>query len=245
MRTLSAVDMIQVWEIGQRKPGWFRDWLLLSAAHPDRPPAEVAQWSLGTRNRRLLALRRTMRGSMLHGYARCPRCQSALEFSFETTPLEAAVSEPRQAQRGAPVTEFQWHDVRVRLRPLTTLDLVATADEDDRAVALARRSVELVSALDEKLRLDDVDPAILDEIETRMPDLDPGSVVRLSLACATCAHEWSAELDIGDFLWREIAIEAERLMSDVHALARAYGWREADILAMSAARREHYLSLGS
>jgi hypothetical protein len=245
MRTLSAVDMIQVWEIGQRKPGWFRDWLLLSAAYPERPPAEVAQWSIGTRNCRLLALRRAMRGSTLHGYACCSRCQTALEFSFESTAIESTVAEADRPALAPIEAEFEWRDIHVRIRALTTLDLMATADEGDRAAALAGRSVDLVSALGEPVPLDAAEPAMLEAIESRLAEIDPGAVVNLGLACAACAHEWSAELDIGDFLWREVALEAERLMSDVHVLARTYGWREADILAMSAARRAHYLSLGS
>ena len=40
-----------------------------------------------------------------------------------------------------------------------------------------------------------------------------------------------------------IAGRALRLLGHVHALARAYGWREADILAMSPARRQVYLDL--
>ena len=34
---------------------------------------------------------------------------------------------------------------------------------------------------------------------------------------------------------------AQRLLMEVHLLARAYGWREADILGMSPARRNAYL----
>jgi hypothetical protein len=51
--------------------------------------------------------------------------------------------------------------------------------------------------------------------------------------------------DIGAFLWEEIAAQARRLLREVHTLARAYGWREADILVMSAARRQAYLEMVS
>jgi hypothetical protein len=33
------------------------------------------------------------------------------------------------------------------------------------------------------------------------------------------------------------------MLYDVHALASAYGWREADVLAMSPMRRQVYLEL--
>jgi hypothetical protein len=32
-------------------------------------------------------------------------------------------------------------------------------------------------------------------------------------------------------------------MREVHRLARVYGWREADILSMSASRRQFYLEM--
>jgi len=49
--------------------------------------------------------------------------------------------------------------------------------------------------------------------------------------------------DIVSFFWSEICVQAKRLLREVHILARAYGWREADILSMSAARRQLYLEM--
>ena len=49
-------------------------------------------------------------------------------------------------------------------------------------------------------------------------------------------------LDVGEFLWAEVRQAAMRLLEDVHALAWAYGWREADLLAMPAQRRAFYLA---
>ncbi|HEX2516118.1 MAG TPA: phage baseplate protein, partial [Chloroflexota bacterium] len=36
---------------------------------------------------------------------------------------------------------------------------------------------------------------------------------------------------------------ARRLLREVHTLARAYGWREAEILALPGRRRQTYLDL--
>jgi hypothetical protein len=47
--------------------------------------------------------------------------------------------------------------------------------------------------------------------------------------------------DIATFFWAEVSAHARRLIRDVHALARAYGWREVEILSMSGWRRERYL----
>jgi len=49
--------------------------------------------------------------------------------------------------------------------------------------------------------------------------------------------------DIASFFWAEICVQAKRLLREVHTLARAYGWREMDILSMSPARRQFYLEM--
>ena len=48
-------------------------------------------------------------------------------------------------------------------------------------------------------------------------------------------------LDIGSFVWAEIESRARRVLGEVHALASAYGWSEAETLSLSAVRRASYL----
>jgi hypothetical protein len=72
---------------------------------------------------------------------------------------------------------------------------------------------------------------------------DPQAEVRFALACAACGHQWKAVLDIGELLFSEVGASARDLLGQVHALAYAYKWREADILQMSAARRRLYLQM--
>jgi hypothetical protein len=44
-------------------------------------------------------------------------------------------------------------------------------------------------------------------------------------------------------LWAEIEVRAKRLLLEVHLLATAYGWSEAEILSLNAQRREFYLEM--
>jgi hypothetical protein len=67
--------------------------------------------------------------------------------------------------------------------------------------------------------------------------------VQLSLACPACKRQWETAFDIASFLWGEIHAWAQRVLREVATLARVYGWREADILSMSAGRRQAYLEL--
>ena len=65
----------------------------------------------------------------------------------------------------------------------------------------------------------------------------------IDLECSACGRRWQVVLDIESFLWTKFGGLARRLLREVHALARAYGWREPDILAMSATRRHYYLEM--
>jgi len=78
---------------------------------------------------------------------------------------------------------------------------------------------------------------------TQIAALDPRARIELDLSCANCGHSWQTVFDIAGFLWAEINAWAPRTLRDVHTLARAYGWREADILGMSPRRRQSYLEL--
>jgi hypothetical protein len=63
------------------------------------------------------------------------------------------------------------------------------------------------------------------------------------MSCPACQHEWLAMFDILSFFWTEIEAWAYRTLRQVHTLASAYGWREADVLAISAWRRQRYLEM--
>ena len=76
-----------------------------------------------------------------------------------------------------------------------------------------------------------------------MADADPQAQIKLALVCPGCSYAWHALFDVAAFLWSEVHAWAKRILYEVHTLARAYGWREADILAMSARRRQIYLDL--
>jgi hypothetical protein len=49
--------------------------------------------------------------------------------------------------------------------------------------------------------------------------------------------------EIGTFLWTELAAQAKRLLREIAALARVFGWSEAEVLSLSATRRQIYLEL--
>jgi hypothetical protein len=76
-----------------------------------------------------------------------------------------------------------------------------------------------------------------------MSKLDAQANIQVELDCPSCRRSWTATFDILAFFWTELDAWAQRLLAEVDKLASAYGWREADILAMSATRRNIYLNI--
>ena len=84
---------------------------------------------------------------------------------------------------------------------------------------------------------------VLTAVADALGDYDPQADVQLALSCSDCGHEFGMSFDIEEYFWVEVAARAMRVLREIHILARAYGWREADILAMSTRRRQAYLEL--
>lgn len=88
----------------------------------------------------------------------------------------------------------------------------------------------------------ELDGAALAALGEALLAADPMMDLRFSVTCG-CGHRWTTLLDPGVFVWSEVSAAAVRLLREVDRLARAYGWSEAEILEMSAARRGAYLEL--
>jgi hypothetical protein len=82
--------------------------------------------------------------------------------------------------------------------------------------------------------------AAAEAIIEALAESDPGAQTVLSVRCP-CGSEWVDALDIRDVIWSDLAEWVGRTLTEVHRLARAYGWSEAEILAMSGWRRHWYL----
>jgi S-adenosylmethionine synthetase len=94
-----------------------------------------------------------------------------------------------------------------------------------------------------RISLDELPDDIVDAVVDRMAQADPQSDVQLALSCPVCGREWQAAFDIVSFFWTEIDAWARGILQQVHVLASAYGWREADILTMNPGRRQSYLEM--
>ena len=227
MRELSASEILDVWERGRGRTLPERALDLLVAGGHGEPPPDLL--SVGERDAVLVELRELTFGPSLPAVVACPSCSEQLEIELAADDLREEGGSPDEIELG-----LEGH--RVRFRPPTAGDLVEVARvadvEEGRAVLLRRCVLE-----------GEISPEVEAAVAARMAEADPGAWIELALACPECGNEWTAPFDIVSFLWEEIGACARRLVRDVHALASAYGWRESEVLALSAARRSAYLEL--
>jgi hypothetical protein len=239
MSLLSAARLLDVWERGAAALPYAQALLLLAVAEPSAPQDELADWSLGRRDAALLSLRERLFGSTIESLVACPRCGTKIELSFQTTdvraPFAGAELPPLHAQ-------IDGHAFLVRLRPVTTAALCALAD-DARRDALLLRCVVEAQRNGVPLPAPDLPAELLARCGEELAKADPQADIQLALSCMECGERWNAPFDPAAFLWREIENWAERMLREVHLLASAYGWGEAEILALSDARRRRYLDM--
>jgi hypothetical protein len=247
MRVLTTSELLDVWERGLTQPPVQRMLTLLAAAHPGTPPESLSELSIGQRDARLLLLREWTFGTELMGLATCPRCGVCLEMSFNIGDIQAArVPYEGESEEVIGAFSLSLADYEMSFRLPTSLDLAATADQRDIAAArnrLLERCLLAIRHNGEETSTAQLPAPVVDAIIEHMAQADPQADVQLALTCPACGHQWQAPFDIASFFWSEIDAWARRILHAVHTLASAYGWREADILAMSPRRRQLYLEM--
>jgi hypothetical protein len=219
------------------QPSYQRALLLLSAACSDLPMEELAKLSIGQRDAWLLTLREWTFGPCLVSVATCPACCDQLEITFNVADIRTEEVNKPKAPESLRIEGFE-----VSFRLPDSLDLAAIAGsknvDESRTLLLERCLLEREDHPSKRLPAE-----IVSALTERMAQVDPYGDIQLSLNCPACGHSWAASFDIVSFFWCEIEAWAQRVLREVHILASAYGWREGDILAMSALRRQQYLEM--
>ncbi|HEY0384454.1 MAG TPA: hypothetical protein VGC64_00515 [Pyrinomonadaceae bacterium] len=256
---MSTLELLEAWERGLALSMLERALMLLSA-WTGTSPATVARLSIGQRDCWLLKLREAAFGSQLSSLAQCPACGEQLETTFNIADLRVGEErlEPERASSELAHEEMVLKEVtppevfslviegcEVSFRLPNSLDLLALTNCSDAQAArraLFARFLLRAARHGEEVAVEQLSENILQAVEARVAQIDPQADVRFALNCPRCAAQWEETFDISSFFWTEITAWATRLLGEVHTLARAYGWRERDILEMSAQRREFYLN---
>lgn len=270
MTDTPAESLLQVWESGFGLPPGQLAMVLFGLARPDLSPAELAEQTVGERDAALLDLYGDAFGRRIEAVTKCPNCATALEFDLDVPSLRVPPP-PARPQRfrlehdghlvtfrlptagdlamldhddaiGGRVTDLtQWLLRRcvVSVEPVVAGPSVALPAGDDRAAATA----QMLDTHGSEVLTQNLAAAVEAAIAETAAEQDPLAETSLALGCRECGANWIAPFDIVAFVWERLDAWAMRLLSEVHALASAYGWTERDILALSTKRRRRYLDL--
>jgi hypothetical protein len=240
MLTPSSLDLLRAWEQGLDRSAAGRA-VILSRLGAGDCGGDPARWPLGERDARLLDLREAMFGPEIEGVAACPQCGARQEFQMPASALR--VDGPASSV-GLALASGDYH---VEFRLPDSIDLCAVeteaAAEGEPSLRLLERCVTSATAGGQTIAAVDLPDEVVKEVSERMSQADPQAEIALSLDCPACSHRWREPFDIASFLWAEVNAWASRTLFDVHQLAAAYGWSEAESLSLSARRRGYYLEL--
>jgi hypothetical protein len=205
------------------------------------PAEQLARLSIGRRDAELLALREQTFGPDLDCHTICPACAQEIEFHVDAVDIRAgSKAGPMEA------LHLTHADYGVEFRLPAGLDLASldpAADPETNRRRLLHRCVITARRAGMEVSAAELPAEVETAVAQRMAEADPQADVRLALACPQCQHAWQAPFDIVSYLWAEIHAWASRLLREIHSLASAYGWSEADVLALSPWRRQAYLEL--
>jgi hypothetical protein len=244
MQVLSGQEILSIWELGLAQHPLDRALTMLRVALPEWSWDELVTLSIGQRDDLLFTLREHTFGSRLMGLAVCPGCQDRLEFALDIADIHTG--------QGVEVVDQVYRltadGYELHFRLLNSTDLAAIAGYRDVLAArrlLLERCVVQARQNDADVDVETLPETVFSALAAQMVMNDPQAEVVLDLHCAACGQRWQTIFDIVLFLWSEICAQAKRLLREVHTLAQSYGWREIDILSMSAARRHFYLEMAT
>ena len=242
MRTLTQTDLLALWETGRSLHSLDQGVLAVEAASPEVTES-IADWPLGRRNRALVELHGRVFGGSLRGWVACPECGEKMEFELDGRAISEGMPERAGAGQEAAV-EIDGE----RFRLPTSRDLAAVVGETD-ATRAAQSLLKRLHATGGDTTGGDTwsgntwSEAQVEAVGARLAEADPLAEIRLSFACPRCEVAFEETLDLPSFVWSEMETRVRRLLAEVHALALAYGWSEAEVLRLSPARREIYLDM--
>jgi hypothetical protein len=206
----------------------------------------AARLTAGDREALVLHVRRLTLGDRLACVLRCPQCREPMDVDLRVSELllPPPADPPIEHEIDAGEAGASYR-VRFRLPTGADLEASATVAAQGGVAAGARRILDAcVIAVTRDGRAIRALPRELEpHVSQAMADRDPQAELLLRPTCPACGAGFETLLDAASFFFAEIAARSGTLFREVHLLARHYHWSEADILALSPARRHTYLSL--
>jgi len=205
---------------------------MLAAAMPETSFEDLAELSIGARDRRLFELYAALFGPSLHGFEYCPACHLPVEYSLTVDSVFAMAESAGEAPGSLS------RDV-IRLPNSHDLAAIASCESVDSAreilVLRCCHGVERATGADTL----DLSQALAGAIVAA----DPFADLTIELSCPACQGTWQRTLDPLPFLEQGLFRLAREQLYEVHTLALSYGWSESAILSMPTERRRLYVRM--
>lgn len=230
-------QLLELWERAVVVRPWERGDVLLAATG-------VAPMTLSERNAALLQLRARLFGSAQPLRCNCITCGVTTEFAIDCEALARELS-TADADSEHMLSVDGFHITFRVPSPSDVRTAAALAGDRDAFVGmlLERCVTACVRSDGEACPAGDLPVPVATALSQGMEALEQGAVVRFDLTCPECRAQWRSVMDCADVLWSEVQSRAERLLLDIDALARRYGWSEPEVLALTPTRRAAYLQL--
>lgn len=205
------------------------DRLLVEAPGAAVRPGEARGLCAADRDRILAAIYVRELGARIQATPACPACGKTFDVDFHLDELIGTLAPSYEGVARVGDGKFVLEDGTCFRLPSGEDELVSSAAPDP-AAALLERCVEHGRIGIERLG---------ELLERLAPVID----VAIDATCAECGHEHQVRFDVQSFLLGRLLAERALRASEVHRIARSYGWSLAEILSMPRSRRRSYVDL--
>lgn len=235
MESRDLLTLLDHWSVEPGPADHGRLAALLIARGADKPA--LGEESLGERNRRLIALHDEWATGEIEARVTCAACTTANSFAVPKAAMRELPPPPPDA-----VVSVVHAGRSLRYRLPAMADIAAVAGIG--AMPAMRAAMLDRCALDsDGVPTSQLDAATIDAIEAGFDQLDPLASIVVESACSDCGAAIAARVDLAAFVAADIDRIHAALLRDIDAIAAAYGWAEAAIVALPADRRTRYVAM--
>lgn len=243
-RTLDHRGLLDAWELCQRHR---RDELAVALLElfSGLTAEQCLSLPVGQRDRVLLSAYKRNFSAALEVLDECDDCGEAIEFSLRVDELLSAHdgTMPEKLR----IEADGW---TIDCAPLHSLAIIraqhdAIAADDVRSIGkhVVEHLIEGVHRGDKPQTTDDLPQHVFEQVAEGCYAADPFAEISVQPRCPECGLEWTAVIDVTEFVKQRVNTLAQKLLLQIHRLALFYGWGEQAILALTPARRAAYLEL--
>ncbi|MEO1623768.1 MAG: hypothetical protein AAFV25_01330 [Bacteroidota bacterium] len=234
LRELRGSDELSLASSGTLGAIQLLDRLMVRQANAPAEVSSARQIATADRDRIFAMLYQHLYGNRIDSSIECSACQSLFDMDFALDDLirhleGGGVTNVKQVGQGVYQMKQQG---RFRL-----------PTGEDECLLLSMPTAEAEQLLVERCWLEETTCSDRDSLQQAMQQLAPMIASDLEAHCPECQHVQPVHFDLQSFLLSSLLKERERLLWEVHCLAKTYHWSHRDILELPRTTRRSYIRL--